>query len=389
METANVYFTNLRSSSGNSLLKKLRTLILKAGIEKIDFEGKFTAIKIHFGEPGNMAYLRPNYAGVVADLLREKGSKVFLTDSNTLYKGLRDNAVDHLNTAMENGFNPFQVRCNVIIADGLKGTDYTAIPIEGARYCPAPKIGRAIADADIFISMNHFKGHEQAGFGGALKNIGMGSASIGGKLELHSSSQPRISARNCRGCNICVQNCNHGALSLGPDRKAVIDYSRCVGCGQCVALCQFQGAVLADYNTSEELNCKIAEYSKAVLQNKPHFHINFIMNVSPECDCWGHNDAAIVPDLGILASFDPVALDQASVDMVKAAPAIAADNLIRDLDCRHDHPEHEGEPAGNCCGKHAGEDKFKYAHPDTDWETGLRHAEQIGIGTRKYTLIQV
>ena len=388
METAKVFFTNLRTSPGKSLLKKLRILIERAGIGQIDFNGKFTAIKIHFGEPGNMAYIRPNYAGAVTEFLQGKGAQVFLTDSNTLYKGLRSNAVDHLKSATENGFNPLQVKCNVIIADGLKGTDYMAIPIEGAKYCPAPKIGRAIADADIIITMSHFKGHEQAGFGGALKNIGMGSASIGGKLELHSSSQPKIEKENCRGCNICVRNCNHGAISMGPDRKAVIDYSLCVGCGQCVALCQFEGAVLADYNTSEELNYKIDEYSKAVLQGKPNFHISFIMNVSPECDCWGHNDAAIVPDLGILASFDPVALDQACVDMVMATPVLRSNNRIRDLDLRA--AENGNETADHCdCPMHVGEDKFTYSHPDTNWEAGLRYAEEIGLGSRKYELIEV
>ena len=172
-------------------------------------------------------------------------------------------------------------------------------PLNG-EYCPAPKIGTAIADADIVISMNHFKGHEQAGFGGALKNLGMGCASVGGKLELHCASQPKIDVENCIGCNICVKHCAHDAVHLNASRKAEIDYTKCVGCGQCVALCQHDGAVMGAEDTSERLNYKIAEYALAVVMGKPHFHISFIMNVSPECDCWNHNDAAIVPDLGIL-----------------------------------------------------------------------------------------
>lgn len=373
MSTSKVYFTNLRTNPSNSLLQKMERLVKKAGIESIDFNKQFVAIKIHFGEPGNLAYLRPNYAARIANLLRSLGGKPFLTDSNTLYSGGRSNAVDHLRSAMENGYNPISAQCDIIIADGLKGTDYREIPIDG-EYCKAPKIGAAIADADIIISMNHFKGHEQAGFGGALKNLGMGCASVGGKLELHAASQPAIDTENCIGCNICAKYCAHDAVHL-QNRKAVIDYDACVGCGQCVALCQYDAAVLGEGDTSERLNYKIAEYTKAVLKDKPHFHISFIMNVSPECDCWNHNDAAIVPDLGIAASFDPVALDKACADLVMGAPALS-NNRVTDA-CPHDHHTHEGE------------DKFRLIHPDTEWKKGLEYAEKIGLGRQAYELIQV
>ena len=279
MEKSKVYFTDLRTVPGNDMLTKLEKLVRRAGIADIDFEGKFTAIKIHFGEPGNLAYIRPNYAARIVDVIRSLGGKPFLTDANTLYSGGRSNAVDHLNAAMENGFNRIGAHADVIIADGLKGTDYKEVPC-GGKYCPSPKIGAAIADADIVISMNHFKGHEQSGFGGALKNLGMGSASVGGKLELHSSSQPVINAENCIGCRICEKYCRHDAVKI-VDKKAVIDYDKCVGCGQCVAVCQKSAAVIKDYDTSEVLNSKIAEYALAVVKDKPSFHISFIMNVSP------------------------------------------------------------------------------------------------------------
>ncbi|MDR1379926.1 MAG: DUF362 domain-containing protein [Tannerella sp.] len=369
METSKVFFTNLRTSPLSNLLDKMERLVKKAGLTTLELDRKFTAIKIHFGEPGNLAYLRPNYAARMANLLRREGAKPFLTDSNTLYSGGRSNAVDHLQSAMENGYNPISAQCPVIIADGLKGTDYRAVELNG-KYCKAPKIGAAIVDADVIVSMNHFKGHEQAGFGGALKNIGMGSASVGGKMELHSSSKPVITADSCKGCNICVAHCAHRAVRLNEDRIAEIDYSRCVGCGQCVALCQYGSAVSADFDTSEVLNCKIAEYTKAILDGKPHFHVNFIMNVSPECDCWNHNDAAIVPDIGIAASFDPVALDRASADLVMKAPALPGSRLTE---------AHHGETC-----EHA--DKFRMIHPDTNWQSGLEYAESIGIGTQKYEL---
>ncbi|MDR0431587.1 MAG: DUF362 domain-containing protein [Tannerellaceae bacterium] len=372
METSKVYFTNLRTTPASNLLDKLERLVKRAGITTINFKNQFTAIKIHFGEPGNLAYIRPNYVARLVNLLQNQGAKPFLTDSNTLYSGKRSNAVDHLHSAMQNGFNPIAIPCNIIIADGLKGTDHKEITING-QYCKAPKIGTAIASADIIISMNHFKGHEQAGFGGALKNLGMGSASIAGKLELHSASSPVINRKHCTGCQICVKSCAHNAIHLDQQKIATINYNKCVGCGQCVALCQYSAAILGEDDTSERLNYKIAEYTQAVLTGKPHFHISFIMNVSPECDCWNHNDAPIIPDLGIAASHDPVALDQACADLATQAPALPGSKLT------------ENHPHDPACGK----DKFKLIHPGTSWQSGLEHAEKIGIGTRKYELITI
>ena len=373
MASSQVFFTNLRTTPTSNLLDKMERLVRRAGIAGIDFENRFAAIKIHFGEPGNMAYLRPQYAARMAGLLRSLGAKPFLTDANTLYSGRRANAVDHLQSAMENGYNPISAQCQIIIADGLKGIDYREIEIDG-EYCKAPKIGAAVADADIVISMTHFKGHEQTGFGGTLKNLGMGCASVGGKLELHCAAQPVVKTENCRGCNICVKHCAHDAIHLNPERKAEIDYSKCVGCGQCIALCQYDSASMGANDTSERLNYKIAEYTKAVLKDKPNFHVSFIMNVSPECDCWNHNDAAVVPDLGIAASFDPVALDKACADLVIHAPALQTVNRLTESR-PHEHLEDT--------------DKFRLMHPDTDWLAGLTHAEKIGIGNMQYELIEV
>ena len=190
MEPSKVYFSNLRVHNGDNLQKKLERLIRRAGIETIDFDGKYTAIKIHFGEPGNLAYLRPNYAKTVADVVKSLGGKPFLTDCNTLYVGGRKNALDHIESAYLNGFSPFSTGCHILIGDGLKGTDDIAVPVEGGEYVKEAKIGRAIMDADIVISLTHFKGHEMAGFGGALKNLGMGCGSRAGKMEMHSAGKP-------------------------------------------------------------------------------------------------------------------------------------------------------------------------------------------------------
>lgn len=372
MSVSKVWFTNLRTKPSQNLLKKLENLVIRAGIDEIDFQRKLVAVKIHFGEPGNLAYIRPNYAAVIVKHLLKREAIPFLTDCNTLYSGRRSNGPAHLDAAFENGFSPFSTGCPVIIGDGIRGTEYREVELD-LEYCKSAKIGSSVADADIVISLNHFKGHEMTGFGGALKNLGMGCASVGGKLFLHSASSPEIFEKNCTGCRICEKYCAHDAIRVGYDKIAHIDYQKCVGCGQCVAVCQYDAARVVWQDASEIAVKRIAEYTMAVVKDKPSFHINFIMNVSPDCDCWPSNDYPLVPDIGIAASFDPVALDQASADMVTAAPALPGCKLCDN----HTHESLEGI------------DKFKMAHPDTYWKAGLEHAEKIGLGTTKYELITI
>ena len=204
---AKVYFTDFRCEMDESPVEKLKRLLRKAGMDQINMDGKFVAIKMHFGELGNMSYLRPNYAKAVADLVKECGGKPFLTDCNTLYPGSRKNAIEHLYCAWENGFTPMTVGCPVIIGDGLKGTDDIAVPVEGGEYIKEAKIGRAVMDADVFLSLTHFKGHEMTGFGGAIKNIGMGCGSRAGKKDQHHNGQPVIDPESCRGCKRCMREC--------------------------------------------------------------------------------------------------------------------------------------------------------------------------------------
>ena len=236
MEASKVYYTDFRCPVGTSLLDKLRRVCIAAGIKDIDMDGKFVAIKMHFGELGNLAFLRPNYAKVVADLCKEQGGMPFLTDCNTLYPGSRKNALEHLNCAQLNGFWPMTTGCQVLIADGLRGTDEVEVPVPGGEYCKTAKIGRAIMDADIFISLTHAKGHPAAGFGGALKNIGMGCGSRAGKEEMHSSGKPVVDQDKCIGCGKCVENCAHNGPQIA-DKKFHIDHDACTGCGVCAALC--------------------------------------------------------------------------------------------------------------------------------------------------------
>ena len=218
MSVSKVYFTDLRAKNGDNLLNKLQRLIKTAGIGNIDFQDKYVAIKMHFGEPGNLAFLRPNYAKAVADVVKELGGKPFLTDCNTLYVGGRKNALDHLDSANLNGFNPMTTGCQILIADGLKGTDEALVPVEGGAYIKEAKIGRAVMDADVLISLSHFKGHEAAGFGGAIKNIGMGCGSRAGKMEMHSAGKPHVLQDLCVGCHMCAKICAHDAPQFTDNR---------------------------------------------------------------------------------------------------------------------------------------------------------------------------
>ncbi|MFQ7413740.1 MAG: DUF362 domain-containing protein [Blautia hansenii] len=373
MEVSNVYFTDLRVKNGDNLLTKLQRLIKTAGIGNIDFTDKYVAIKMHFGEPGNLAFLRPNYAKAVADVVKELGGKPFLTDCNTLYVGGRKNALDHLDSANLNGFNPTTTGCQIIIADGLKGTDETLVSVEGGTYIKEAKIGRAVMDADVFISLSHFKGHESTGFGGALKNIGMGCGSRAGKMEMHSAGKPHVDQNLCIGCQMCAKICAHDAPEF-ENKKATINHDKCVGCGRCIGVCPKDAILSASDESNEILNCKIAEYTKAVIHNRPHFHISLVIDVSPYCDCHGENDAAIVPNVGMFASFDPVALDVACADAVNAQPVLSNSMLG---DCS------EEERASH------NHDHFHSIFPETCWESAITHGEKIGIGNSKYKLITV
>lgn len=365
-----VYFADLRADVHENLQQKLTRLMKTAGMGDIDFRDKFVAIKLHFGEPGNLAFLRPNWARTVADFVKERGGKPFLTDCNTLYVGGRKNALDHMDSAMLNGFNPMTTGCQIIIGDGLKGSDEVEVPVVGGEYVKNAKIGRAVMDADVFISLTHFKGHEEAGFGGCLKNIGMGCGSRAGKMEQHNAGKPHVAQKHCIGCGQCRKICAHGAPII-ENGKAHIDHDRCVGCGRCIAVCPKDAVQINWDETTINLNRKIAEYTKAVVDGRPCFHISLVIDVSPNCDCRPENDMAIVPNVGMFASFDPVALDMACVDAVNAQTPL------------------RGSAADDAHAKAHVHDHFQRLHPDTNWRSCLEHGEKIGIGTREYELIKI
>ncbi len=368
MKKSTVHFTDFRCSDTENLQQKFTRLLKTAGLGKLDLKDKFVAIKLHFGEPGCLAYLRPNWAKTLADFIKAQGGQPFLTDANTLYVGRRKNALEHITTAYEHGFTPYSTGCHVIIADGLRGTDDVAVPLPDGKYVKEAFIGRALVDADVVISLSHFKCHEMTGIGGALKNLGMGGGSRAGKKAMHSSVHPEIKKELCVGCGKCTRECAHGACTLGKDRKARIDPKKCVGCGRCIGACN-RDAIWSDYGTPcTVMQGKIAEYAAAVVRGKPNFHISFICDVSPYCDCHAMNDVPLINDIGMAASLDPVALDQACADLCNAAPI---------------------NPASCLAGIDTKGDLFTTMHPSTRWQEAVQEGERMQLGTVNYTLKRI
>ena len=257
----------------------------------------------------------------------------------------------------------------MLIADGLKGTDEVAVPVKDGVYVKEALIGRAIMDADIVISLNHFKGHEEAGFGGALKNLGMGSGSRAGKRHMHSDCRPVVDPEKCVACGACADICAHDAPNLNADGKMEVDWNKCYGCGRCLDVCPTKAIAADDHDACLFLNYKIAEYTKAVVDGRPHFHISLVRDVSPYCDCHAENDIPIVPDVGMFASFDPVALDLACADAVNAQVANPGSKLAA-----------AGRPDL---------DNLTADFPQTSWRSQIEHAKKIGLGEDCYELVNI
>jgi len=371
-----VYYLDARSRSAKtSSLAKIRTLLAKLNETSPEAvrSGDLCAIKIHFGELGNDAYISPVFARAAADAARAQGAKPFFTDTNTLYTGSRSNAVDHLETAIAHGFVPEVCGAPVIIADGLQSNDWRDTPLPAActRFKSA-KIASGILDASSMIVMTHVKGHEMAGFGGAIKNLAMGCAPFVGKREQHCVKF-QVKEEKCISCGMCVSVCPTGAATLVKEKgaKANINQQTCIGCGECMTVCAPK-AIGMDWDVGlTEFTEKMTEYALGALSGKAGrtLYINIVTKVVPLCDCAPWSDAPVVPDIGFLASTDPVAIDQASFDLVKAAPVWPGSIL-------------DGK-AG------PGDDKFTAMHPETRSELQLEHGEKIGLGSRKYELVRL
>lgn len=370
-----VLFIDSRADAKERNSTKYGRLLAKLNLGEIIEEGDLVAIKLSFGERGNLTYIRPQYVRPVVDEIKRLGGRPFLTDSNTLYPGGRQNSRDHVITAIENGFDFGVTGAPIVIAGGLLGLDYRSVPVKGDYFQEAKIVPEAV-DADAIVALSHFKGHMISGFGGAIKNVGMGLGARAGKQAMHSDVRPSVEPSQCTACAKCIEWCPEDAISLkqvhGEKRKkALIEAEACVGCGECVAVC-FTGAIGISWETDPaKMQERMAEYALAVLQDKKNKFaaINYLLDVTPDCDCLGWSDNPIVPNIGIAASYDPVAADAASLDLVGQAHGIGLSAL-------------PSEKLGSA-------DKFGSIHKGIDGKAQLAHAEKLGLGSRNYGLVDL
>ncbi len=351
-----VYFIPVVDSNELALVNEKLKRLLEAS-KVLDFVSKNdrVAVKVHFGEEGNTGFIRPQhlrpiYAGIIS-----KGAAAFLSDANTLYRGRRLNSSGHLMLAQDHGFTKDVTGLDVIIPDDTKKENVATIQIN-QKFIKSASCVRIFIDTDALLAVSHFKGHILTGFGGALKNIGMGCASRQGKLAQHCDVAPVVHVERCTGCGECQIACPVNAIHL-ENKKSVVDSSKCIGCASCLAVCPTM-AMFIDFAAGDKVQEKMVEYSLAVLKekkNKSGF-INFAVRINKECDCWGMENSRIAPDVGILASLDPVSIDKASFDLVNKA---------------------------------SGADIFKAAHPEQDGTKQLKYAQEIGLGSLDYELIEL
>ncbi len=365
-----VFFWDLRASHKAPFDLRIRRLLKSVRIASKIQSGDLVALKIHFGEKGSTGFIPPLYIKPIIEFLRKCGCQPFLTDTNTLYVGERDNSVSHSLLAAKHGFDPNVLGAPVIIADGLKSKCEVVHHGQGNHFDTFYLAGD-IARADFLINLSHFKGHEICGFGGALKNLGMGCATRQGKMQQHCRLGPRLRPDKCRGCGLCLEVCRPKALYLTEKGTVDIDRELCLGCAACLPVCKYGGLEVDWEKEGKGLWERMSEYAQAVLEqfSKQVLHINFVICVSPACDCVPYTDAPLCPDLGILASYDPVAVDQACLDLVNRAPSI--------------YPGAEKADLSDC------QDKFQALYPNSYGDYGLEYAQRIGLGSREYELISL
>ena len=363
-----VYFTDVKKDSNKSLIERLAIMIDRSKLFKNIKSHDRVAIKTHFGERGGHAYIRTPFIGKIVSKVKEYGGIPFVTDTNTLYFHKRHNAIDHLETAAINGFTPETVGAPIIIADGLIGKDHEVFKINGNHFKEI-YIASTIFHSDFIIVATHFTGHPLGGFGGSIKNLAMGCASIKGKFLQHSEYLPKVKEDLCNLCGMCIENCGYNAIKKGKNSIYFIA-EKCVGCGECISVCKY-GAISPKYpNEGKKLQEKMVEYVMGITSQKKEkiIYLNFLIDISPGCDCCSFSNAPVVPDLGVLLSDDPVAVDKASVDLINDAPY---------------------SPLWSTIDKLNDQDKFRAIYQDIDWNWQLNYGQQMGIGNKEYKIVKV
>jgi uncharacterized Fe-S center protein len=363
-----VYYIEAKKDSNKSLIDRLAQMIDKSCLLKNIESGDRVAVKMHFGERGGYGYIRTPFIGKIVQKIIEYNGIPFLTDTNTLYTHKRHNAIDHLKTAAINGFTYETVGAPIIIADGLTGNDYEIIKVNGKHFKEI-FIGSAIFYADFIIAATHFTCHPLGGFGGSIKNLAMGCASIKGKFLQHSEFVPSVDKNLCRLCGTCIEACSFDAIRKGKKSIYFIE-KNCKGCGECIGACKYNAIRPKFPRESRKLQEKMVEYVMGITKQKDKkiTYINFLIDVTPECDCFSASNIPIVPDLGILLSSDPVAIDKASADLVNSAPF---------------------SPLWTDTNKTKSEDKFNLINKNIDWNSQLDYGQKMGIGNKDYRIIRL
>lgn len=336
-----VYFIRNTGRDYSQLGKDAAVLLQKVAYDTGYAFPENLPIKVHFGEEGNKTFIPPVCYEAVIRYLQEKGVNPSYIETNVLYRGSRTKKEDHIRTALSHGFTQIPIT----IADGEIGTEYDEVEIN-KDYIQRCKIGKAYGDYKQFIVISHFKGHVEAGFGGALKQLAMGFAARGGKLEQHSGRIPIVKTKECIACGICAEKCGFDAITV--DQYAVIHADKCSGCAGCIATCP-EGAIRNSWSGVNFLE-KLAEYAYGASKDRDNIYITFIHNVTKDCDCTGRAMRPIAENIGVLAAKDPVALDTACLDLVQQS---------------------------------SGKKLFE------DGRTSLRHAEKIGLGAMQYQLVEL
>jgi uncharacterized protein len=366
--SSKVYFTDFRSTSkDDNKVSKVKKLFETANFDDIIEENELVAIKLHFGEEGNDTFISPVLVRQIVDKIILSGAKPFITDTNTLYYGSRHNSVDHIKTAVLHGFDYAVSGAPIIIADGLKGDNWQNVNIN-MKHFEKVKIAGDIISSDSMMVLSHFKGHDMAGFGGAIKNLAMGCAASPGKIEQHACAKPVI-LEGCTSCGNCVESCPEDAIKIS-DIGAKMDYDRCIACNNCISECS-ESIIKLDLDSLEEFIERMTEYALGAVKNKKGKmgYVNFLMNITPHCDCLPFSDSPIVPDIGILVSEDPVAIDAACYDLVNQQKGLNNSLL------NHNYSE--------------GEDKFKGLWENVDGHIQLEYGHKKGLGCKDYELIDI
>ena len=360
MVKSKVYFIPLSGESAEQeRIKAVKTVCKLPEIDGIVHKNDMVAVKIHVGEKKNTTYIKPVLVKPIIEKIKRSGGLPFLTETSTLYKGERSNAIDHINCAYSHGYTPQNVGASFIMADGLLGNTEIEVDIQG-KLMNKVSIAREVVMADTLMILTHATGHIGMGFGGALKNMGMGLASRKGKLRQHSSINPYIDETACTFCKKCIEWCPEDAIVPVQGQKdyVSIQKEKCIGCGECLTVCNF-AAVKYNWGTeSADLQRNMVEHVLGVMKGKEKksFFITYLTDMTMDCDCINKSQNILIPDIGICASVDPVALDQACLDLTEQRN-----------------------------GKHIG----SLSYPQFNPYIQVEHGAELGLGNREYELEQI